>query len=800
MGDLNKKYSKFDFIIKLRDNGWIAKDEEVPAFEELYDLIEKNDKLDALDAQLMLMTKKDGWSEKQRLSILNQLDNTIMQYVKDGVLKEEDIKAYNSAKDGMTKYKSTELLQRNEFWIKERSKVIEAEDNRLRKSYIAKIENNNKSFDDKYGMNKEAFIEKAKANGWVMPADYMVMEYMYVLCRNSAYPEMLELFDKVLNTSLKSVQERNKMAVEIYNVSKKMDKLVRGKDFTTLENLKYRLDRNAKEKKYNECLESYKKNKQIDENQIKYQNALIANGWDQVSAHKLGTVYYRLSNALSEYNIQPDEAMAILTSKKIDKNNPASDIYQLLDKFSAKLNENKNVEKYKLKFSEAVKNIKKAYKEQYSKEQLKIKKEEFDADKKALKNNKPVSDKKKDAEDILNNKNTENLAEKAIKKEKIDEKKKIADEKKAKIQEEAGIAFPLVKKSQLVKNAKDMYNMIKKVDFNLFGKGSTQFNEMRDALKEWKEFAETNLFEGNNGYTSSTDLAKYLDMQKKCLNKVRTYVDYKKGQLLNNPDRVNDGKKQAHEQPRVSAALSVLDTMEHTYAYGEFALVATMQSSCIPPLQEQLKKETETIKKGNFISDEELEKITADAKGNEKALNKNKETTIKNNYYRAVGKAGDILYKLNGDSWSLKPDETHESYVTRTSQLGDMEVYEDINVLDETIIHAKNHPTRNLLRQAQAMYKGGEYNTVQYKGGEMFTSIKDIKKIVKDTAKKNGRKYVELDDIKMPDAKATSQNVHNEVAGLRENMISQTQKAKEEAEKQAAANKKVVKAGGGMKK
>ena len=67
----------------------------------------------------------------------------------------------------------------------------------------------------------------------------------------------------------------------------------------------------------------------------------------------------------------------------------------------------------KLKFSESVKNIKKAYKEQYSKEQLKIKKEEFDADKKALKNNKPVSDKKKDAEDILNNKNTENLAEKS---------------------------------------------------------------------------------------------------------------------------------------------------------------------------------------------------------------------------------------------------------------------------------------------------------------------------------------------------------------------------------------------------
>lgn len=793
MGNLNKNYSKFDFIIKLRDKGWIAKDEEVPAFEELYDLIEKNDKLDGLDAQLMVMTKKDGWNVKQRASILNQLDNTIMQYVKDGVLKEEDVKTYNSAKDGMTEYKSIELLQRNEVWIKERSRVIDAEDNRLKKIYVAKINNNNKSFDDKYRMNKEAFIEKAKVNGWVMPADHMVMGYMYELCRNSAYPEMLELFDKVLNTSLKSVQERNKMAEEIYSVSKKMDKLVRGKDTTTLDNLKYKLDRKAKEKKYNESLEKYKKDKQIDENQIKYQDALIANGWDQVSANKLGTVYYRLANEISAYNIQPDEAMAILTSKKIDKNNPASDIYQLLDKFSAKLHENENVEKFNGKFSETVKNIKKAYKEQYSKEQLKIKKEEFDADKKALKNNNPVRNEKKSAEDILNNKNTEKLAEKAIKQEKI-------DEKKAKIQAEADIAFPLVKKSQLVKNAKDMYNMIKKVDFNLFGKGSTQFNEMRDALKEWKEFAETELSGNNKGYTSAADLAKYLDMQKECLNKVRTYVDYKKGQLFNNPDRVNDGTKQAHEQPRVSAALSVLDTMEHTYAYGEFALVGTMQSSYIPPLQEQLKKETEKIKKGNYITDEELEKITAEAKGNEKALNKSKETTIKNNYYRAVGKAGDILYKLNGDSWSLKPDETHESYVTRISQLGDMEVYEDKNLLDETIIHAKNHPTRNVLRQAQAMYKGGEYNNVQYKGGEMFTSIKDIKKIVKDAAKHNGRKYVELDDIKMPDAKGTSANVHNEVADLRDKMISATQKAKEEAEKQAAANKKAVKAGGAMKK
>lgn len=793
MGDLNKNYSKFDFIIKLRDNGWIAKDEEVPAFEELYDLIEKNDKLDGLEAQLMAMTKKDGWNVKQRASFLNQLDNTIMQYVKDGVLKEEDVKTYNSAKDGMTEYKSTELLQRNELWIKERSRVIDAENNRLKKIYIANIENNNKSFDDRYGMNKEAFIEKAKANGWVMPADSMVMGYMYELCRNSANPEMLELFDKVLNTSLKSVQERNKMAEEIYSVSKKMNNLVRGKDAITLDNLKYRLDRKTKEKKYNESLESYKKNKQIDENQKKYQEALIANGWNQVSANKLGTTYYRLANELSAYNIQLDEAMAILTSKKIDKNNPASDIYQLLDKFSAKLYENENVEKFKIKFSEAVKNIKKAYKEQYSKEQLKIKKEEFDADKKALKNNKPVSNKNKNAEDVLNNKNTENLAEKAIKQEKIDEKKE-------KLQAEADIAFPLVKKSQLVKNAKDMYNMIKKVDFNLFGKGSPQFNEMRDALKEWKEFAETNLFEVNNGYTSSEDLAKYLDMQKNCLNKVRAYVDYKKGQLLGHPERVNDRDKQAHEQPRVSSALSVLEKMEHTYAYGEFALVGTMQSSCIPSLQKQLLKETKTIKKGNFISDEELEKITADAKGNEQALNKSKETTIKNNYYRAVGKVGDILYKLNGDSWSLKPDETHESYVTRTSQLGDMEVYEDMKLMDETIIHAKNHPTRNVLKQAQAMYKGGEYNNVQYPGGEMFTSIKDIKKIVKNEAKKNGRKYVELNDIKMPDAKGTSANVHNEVATLRESMISPAQKAKEEAEKQAAANKKAPKAGGAMKK
>ena len=141
-------------------------------------------------------------------------------------------------------------------------------------------------------------------------------------------------------------------------------------------------------------------------------------------------------------------------------------------------------------------------------------------------------------------------------------------------------------------------NKIAKVDFNLLGKGSPQFDEMMKSLNALKKYAGSKNF----------DPVKYYDLQKQAIDKTRAYLQYKDDQLKNEPGRKEDPKRQAHEQPRIASAVEVLERLEQSYAEGKKALIDWMQEVAKIRLDEELKKLGRMRAEGDALTQGQFEK------------------------------------------------------------------------------------------------------------------------------------------------------------------------------------------------
>ena len=183
------------------------------------------------------------------------------------------------------------------------------------------------------------------------------------------------------------------------------------------------------------------------------------------------------------------------------------------------------------------------------------------------------------------------------------EKKKqiIEDSKLACKQRVSDLKLPndSVLKKEFAKNeAEWARNKISKVNFNLLGKGSPQFDEMMESLNALKKYANRKNF----------DPAEYYDLQKKAIDKTRAYLQYKDEQLKNEPGRREDPKRQAHEQPRIASAVQVLERLEQSYAEGKKALIDRTQEAAKIRLDEEMKKIGHLRMAGDVYSDGQFDK------------------------------------------------------------------------------------------------------------------------------------------------------------------------------------------------
>ena len=145
--------------------------------------------------------------------------------------------------------------------------------------------------------------------------------------------------------------------------------------------------------------------------------------------------------------------------------------------------------------------------------------------------------------------------------------------------------------------AGNLYEKIKKVDFNMLGKGSPQFKEMKESLKNLKDYSNKPGF----------DPATYYDMQRTAMDKVAAYLDKKKSDFDLGKSNRNDPSKQKREQPRIQAATEIFGELESSFAAGRNAVIENERDRAKATLTATLGAEASMRTQGR-LNDNELKK------------------------------------------------------------------------------------------------------------------------------------------------------------------------------------------------
>ena len=120
----------------------------------------------------------------------------------------------------------------------------------------------------------------------------------------------------------------------------------------------------------------------------------------------------------------------------------------------------------------------------------------------------------------------------------------------------------------LGKAVADLDKKIDKVDYNLFGKGSQQFDEMKNSIKALKTYAEKELKMENDKIDLGKE-AKLYEKQYMAAQKIRAYLDHKQDDFNKESDRRNDKGRQKREQKRIVASVEMLKDLEKSMAITE---------------------------------------------------------------------------------------------------------------------------------------------------------------------------------------------------------------------------------------
>lgn len=134
--------------------------------------------------------------------------------------------------------------------------------------------------------------------------------------------------------------------------------------------------------------------------------------------------------------------------------------------------------------------------------------------------------------------------------------------------------------------ANEMEEMVKSVDYFMFGKGSPEFDKMKDKIVSFRKYVE--------------DLPKELDTETavECLDRlntvktsIQTYVRKKQKDLKDDPDRIKDPDKQKREQPRIKTSIEMLEKAEMFHHKGKCGLAGRIYGELAPKLEAELKFE-----------------------------------------------------------------------------------------------------------------------------------------------------------------------------------------------------------------
>lgn len=580
-----------------------------------------------------------------------------------------------------------------------------------RDEYEAKRYENRRNFSKKYGLGEDEYYQIVHKNGWgyegfIQESDERGIKTIYDLARSSGNPELISLLDRLLNTEVDTKDKRDAAVRDIYDTLKSVQSsgTLYGDDRRALDKfIKEKvIAHNVSEKSVDELAEHIKDEKREAsriQNIKAFENHMHNNGWSKDYDAVWKNLYdYQVSELVN--NVSPiDGILGELMKVKINPDLPAKSSNDFLRDFLDKFKVAEYKKAYKGSVIRAIDDAIEITKEKEAADiqiievaAKKVRDAETNKKMAALRENFKLDgqegvgkivnpDTKKDNIKPAEADDTVKLAEKVIAdniKAEMAAKKKADHERykslrenftekpKAHSKDEASLSKRhTVRKNlhaidnktleNMKKEAKEFKTSINKVDFNLLGKGSPEFNKIVVDINALNDYAQRNLRPDRNGNVDTSVLATYFDKQKTCIDSIRSYLARKQHEFQEDPTRINASNRQSHEQPRIHTNISILEKMETSYAFGKYAIEANMQGLMKPRLEEMLK--------------------------NEETLRDDKDITVVN-YLSSLNRSKELIGKINGDIWtpSTKEDGTAETlteYVNRiktVTTLGEDEV------------------------------------------------------------------------------------------------------------------------------
>ncbi len=239
-------------------------------------------------------------------------------------------------------------------------------------------------------------------------------------------------------------------------------------------------------------------------------------------------------------------------------------------------------------------------------------------------------------------------------------------------------------------NEADMlFGQIKKVDYNLMGKGSQEFRDMKASLEYLSALPKVDYHNGGE-----LNLDNYCVAQSDAIHKIEEYLKHKQVQMDAEPGRLEDPKRQKREQPRIHAAVKILNYLKHSYE----------QNREILSRKHQEKFREEAAKKWESKLSDSLRSAKNDIQ-----------------YMGAVLEAVDYAGHLDGRNLSIRQNETVTEYNERLNDMfSEIGKKDSHKLLSE--FNANDKGTNpSIVKDAVRRFKGGEFTNlsgekVQYPG------------------------------------------------------------------------------------
>ena len=140
----------------------------------------------------------------------------------------------------------------------------------------------------------------------------------------------------------------------------------------------------------------------------------------------------------------------------------------------------------------------------------------------------------------------------------------------------------------LRKFANEMEEMVNSVDYFMFGKGSPEFDKMKDKIVAFRKYAER--FSKGEELDTET-MAECLDRLNSVTSDIKTYIRKKQKELNDDPNRISDEDKQKREQPRIKTSIEMLEKAEMFYHKGRCGFAGRLYGELGPKLEAELKFE-----------------------------------------------------------------------------------------------------------------------------------------------------------------------------------------------------------------